>query len=176
MFSDPEQNISQFELKKGDHVADFGSGSGFYSFAAAEVVGENGKVYAIDVQKDLLQKLKNEARNIRHLTNIEIVWGDIDNLGGTRLREVSIDAVIAANIFLQLEDKNNACLEIKRILKNGGKVLLIDWNNTNIGDNPQTINYFSKQQAKELFIKNGFTIEREFEAGIKHYGLIFIKK
>lgn len=172
MFSDPEQNIQQFELKKGDHVADFGSGSGFYSFAAAEAVGENGKVYAIDVQKDLLQKLKNEARNVKHLTNIEIVWGDLDNLGGTRLRESSVDAVIAVNVFFQLENKNNTCLEMKRILKKGGRVLLIDWINLN----NEKANSFTKEEARLLFSKNVFVEEREFDAGIKHYGLIFIKK
>ena len=175
MFSDPEQNVSQFELIKGSHVADFGSGSGFYSFAAAEAVGENGVVYAIDVQKSLLQKLKNEARNIRHLTNIEIVWGDLDDLGGTRIKGSSIDAVIAANIFFQLENKENACLEIKRILKNGGRVLIIDWASS-IGSDSQNTNSFPKDKARELFIKNGFVEEREFEAGIKHYGLIFVRK
>jgi arsenite methyltransferase len=175
MFSDPEQNVSQFELIKGSHVADFGSGSGFYSFAAAEAVGENGKVYAIDVQKDLLQKLNNEAKNTRHLTNIEIVWGDIDNLGGTRIRENSIDAVIAANVFFQLEDKNNACLEIKRIIKDGGRVLFIDWLNQ-LASESQGKNYFSKEEAIELFTRKGFTVERDINAGIKHYGLIFIKK
>ena len=176
MFSDPEQNISQFELIKGSHVADFGSGSGFYSFSAAEAVGEDGKVYAIDVQKDLLQKLNNEAKKVRHLTNIEIIWGDLDDLGGTKLKESSIDAVIAANIFFQLENKENACLEIKRILKNKGRVLLIDWIDINNGNISQGINPFTKDIARDLFIKNGFTEEREFEAGIKHYGLIFVKK
>ena len=175
MFSDPEQNIGQLELKKGSHVADFGSGSGYYSFAAAEVVGENGMVYAIDVQKDLLQKLKNEARNIRHLTNIEIIWGDIDNLGGTRLKGESIDAVIVANVFFQLENKENACLEIKRILKKGGKVLLVDWINLNT-DISQKVNSFTKDDARKLFLGKGFSEVKEFDAGIKHYGLIFINK
>ena len=66
MFSDPEKNIEQFSLGKGMHVADFGTGSGFYALAAAEAVGETGRVYAIDVQKDLLEKLKKEAHNVRH--------------------------------------------------------------------------------------------------------------
>lgn len=175
MFSDPEQNIQQFELRKGDHVADFGSGVGYYSFAAAEAVGENGKVYSIDVQKDLLQKLNNEAKKTRHLTNIEIIWADLDNLGGTRLREKSIDAVIAANIFFQLEDKNNACLEIKRILKDGGRVLFIDWL-TQINPDSQKNASFSKEEVIELFTRKGFVVERDVNAGIKHYGLIFVKK
>jgi tRNA A58 N-methylase Trm61 len=62
MFSDPENNIKQFALASGMMVADFGSGSGFYSMAAARAVAPSGKVFAVDIQKDLLQKLKNGAK------------------------------------------------------------------------------------------------------------------
>ncbi len=175
MFSDPEQNIYQFSLMKGETVADFGAGSGFYSFAAAEAVGENGKIYAIDVQKDLLQRLKKEAREVKHLNNIEIIWADIDNLGGTKLREESIDSVVAANVFFQLEDRNNACLEIKRILKNGGRLLLIDWINNPL-NNIDNTSIFTKELAIDLFNKNGFVLQKEINAGQNHYGLIFIRK
>ena len=175
MFSDPEKNVEQFSLGKGNYVADFGSGPGLYSFAAAEAVGDTGKVYAIDVQKDLLQKLKNEARNVRHLMNIEIVWADLENLGGTRLKENSLDAVVASNVFFQFEHKDNACLEIKRILKKGGRVLLIDWSSSFGGMGPQQSEVFSKADAIKLFTKNGFTEDREVMVGTEHYGIIFRK-
>lgn len=175
MFSDPEKNIEQFDLGKGNYVADFGTGSGHYAFAAAEAVGSSGRVYAIDVQKDLLEKLKNEARNVRHLGNLEIVWGDLDNLGGTRLRENSLDAVIASNVFFQLQKKENACLEIKRILKPGGRVLLIDWSSSFGGLGPQSNDVLSEEAAEKLFEKNGFKIDRTIDAGAQHYGIIFRK-
>lgn len=175
MFSDPEKNIEQFDLGKGNYVADFGSGTGFYSFSAAEAVGETGKVYAVDVQKDLLDKLKNEARNIRHLNNIEIVWADLDHLGGTRLRENSMDEVIVANVFFQLEKKDNSCLEIKRVLKSGGRVLLIDWASSFGGIGPQPQSVFTEDMAKKLFEKHGFKEDRSIGAGAQHYGIIFRK-
>ncbi|MFA6797254.1 MAG: methyltransferase domain-containing protein [Candidatus Paceibacterota bacterium] len=176
MFSDPEQNIEQFGLKKGDCVADFGAGTGFYSFAAAEAVGESGKVYSIDVQKDLLQKFKNEARNVRHLSNVEIVWGDLENLGGTRLRDNSLDAVIVANVFFQLEKKDNTCLEIKRILKKDGRVLFVDWSSSFGGMGPQSSDIFYPEKAEEIFIKHGFIKDGEIDSGAHHYGLIFKNK
>jgi len=175
MFSDPEKNIEQFDLGKGSYVADFGAGTGFYSFSAAEAVGETGKVYSIDVQKDMLEKLKNEARNVRHLMNVEVIWADLEHLGGTRLRENSIDAIIAANIFFQLEKKDNACLEMKRILKQGGRVLLIDWASSFGGIGPQQSDVFSEDQAKKLFEKHGFKEDRAIGAGAQHYGIIFRK-
>ncbi len=175
MFSDPQENIQQFSLGPGNFVADFGAGSGFYSFAAAEAVGPSGKVYAVDVQKDLLEKLKNEARNIRHLNNVDIIWGDLDHLGGTRLRESSLDAVIASNVFFQLEKKDNACMEMKRILKPGGRVLFIDWASSFGGVGPQPQDVFSEEMAKKLFEKHGFKEDRSIGAGAQHYGIIFRK-
>lgn len=175
MFSDPNKNIEQLDLGKGNYVADFGAGSGFYSFAAAEVVGHSGRVYAIDIQKDLLDKLKNEARNVRHLTNIDIIWGDLDHLGGTRLRENSIDVVIVANVFFMLEKKDNACMEIKRILKKGGRVLVVDWASSFGGIGPQHQDIFSEEAARVIFKKHGFTEDRTIAAGAQHYGIIFRK-
>ncbi len=175
MFSDPQKNIEQFNLGKGTSVADFGAGSGFYSFAAAESVGGEGKVYAIDVLKDMLSKLKNEAQR-KHLTNIEIVWADIDNLGGTKLKDNSIDSVIAANVFFQLEQKDYTCMEIMRILKNGGKVLLVDWSESFGGTGPQPEHIFTSTEARKLFTKHNFIEEKEIQAGTHHYGIIFRKK
>lgn len=175
MFSDPDKNVEQLDLGQGNFVADFGAGSGFYSFAAAEAVGHSGKVYAIDVQKDLLEKLKTEARNARHLPNVDIVWGDLDHLGGTRLRENSIDVVIAANVFFMLERKDNACMEIKRILKKGGRVLVVDWASSFGGMGPQPQDVFSEESAQAIFKKHGFTEDRTIAAGAQHYGTIFRK-
>jgi len=175
MFSDPEKNIEQFDLGKGNYVADFGSCPGHYTFAAAKAVGHGGKVYAIDVQKNLLEKLKNEATNVKHLSNVDIVWADIEHLGGTRLRENSMDAVIVANVFFQLEKKEGSCLEIKRILKHGGRVLFIDWSGSFGGMGPQIGSVFTEEMAKNIFEKNGFIQDRTISAGSQHYGIIFRK-
>jgi len=176
MFSDPERSIEQFGLGKGNYVADFGAGYGHFSFAAAESVGETGKVYAIDIQKDLLTRLKNEAKNVRHLLNIEIIWADLDHLGGTKLRENSIDAVILANVLFQLPQKDNTCQEIKRILKRTGRILVIDWSNSIGGIGPNSSDIFTKDQTIELFSKHGFIEDREIDAGAGHYGVIFKRK
>ena len=176
MFSDPVKNIEQFSLGKGMHVADLGAGSGHYAFAASQAVGETGRIYAIDVQKDLLTKLKNEAQN-RHLKNIEIIWADIEHVGGTKLRNLSMDAVIAANIFFQFEDKDKPCIEIKRILKGNGRVLLVDWSDSFGGMGPQPKDVFAKDMAEKLFEKHGFAKDKEIvSAGAQHYGIVFRKK
>ncbi|MSR71286.1 MAG: class I SAM-dependent methyltransferase [Candidatus Taylorbacteria bacterium] len=168
-FSDPEKNIAQFSLTPGLHVADLGAGTGFYTFAAAKAVGGAGRVYAIEVQKDLLTRLKTNASHER-LSNIEVLWGDIESIGGTKLRDGSVDRVVASNVLFQIEHKDNFCLEIKRILKSGGKVLVIDWSALSpLG--PKKL--VSEMTTRSLFEKAGFTYESSISAGDHHYGLIF---
>ena len=175
MFSDPAKNIEKFSLSQGMFVADFGAGSGFYTMSAAKAVGGKGRVYAIDIQKELIQKIKNQA-NTEHLSNIEIIWGDVEKVGGSKMRDGSVDAVIIANILFQIAEKNNICLEAKRILKNGGRALVVDWLDSFGGLGPRQSDVFSPSAAKEIFQKNGFALDKEFGAGEHHYGLIFKKQ
>lgn len=174
-FSDPENNIKQFALAPGMKVGDFGSGSGFYSLAAAKAILPSGQVFAIDIQKDLLAKLKNGARQ-NHLSNVEIIWGDLEHLGGTKLREGSLDAVVAANLFFQIKNKVGLCLEIKRVLRPNSRVLVIDWAGSFGGVGPIESDVVTKIKMTELFQEHGFILDREISAGTEHYGLIFRKK
>src|SRR5690606_13333033 len=121
----------------GMRVADFGAGSGQYSFALAEAVTGAGKVYSVDVQKNLLAKIKNESIK-RHLLSIEPVWGDIDKQGGSTLRDNSCDVVVMANILFQLEQKETALKEAYRVLKPRGRLLIVDWSESFGGIGPSS--------------------------------------
>ena len=174
MFLDPKSVISQMDLQHGSRVADLGAGSGALALAAAEAVGEAGRVIAIDVQKPMLERLRNLARQHR-LSNIETIWGDLERLQGTHLKAGSVDAAVASNVLFQIEDKPAFAEEALRILKKGGRLLLIDWSDSfnNIG--PAKEHVISGQQARHLFEGAGFSFVRNIDAGEHHYGLIFKK-
>lgn len=174
MFSDPAKNIDQFDIQNGMIVADLGSGSGFYTIESAKRAGGNGRVYSVDVQKDLLQKIKTNAQNER-LTNVETVWGDIEKLGGTRLRDSLADRVILSNSLFMMEDKDGAIKEAKRITKSGGKILIIDWTDSFGNMGPHESQVFTASSAKDLAQRQGLSFEKEISAGDHHYGLIFKK-
>jgi len=173
-FMDPKQNIEQFALNKGMFVADLGAGSGFYTIEAARSVGSEGKVYAVDVQKELLDKIKTSANNEK-LFNIEIVWGDIEKLGGTKLADMSVDAVIISNILFQIEDKETFVSEIKRILRPNGRLLVVDWSDSFGGVGPSPMNVFTGKNTLNLFENKGFVVDKQIDAGDNHYGIIFRK-
>ncbi|MCE9644042.1 class I SAM-dependent methyltransferase [Candidatus Parcubacteria bacterium] len=172
-FLDPRMTLSPLGLSSGMKVADVGAGSGAYALAAAEAVGDSGVIYAIDVQKELLGKLKREAER-RGKHSIHIVWANAEVLGGSGLNDQSVDAAIFSNVLFQMEDKEEALREVRRILVPKGRVLVIDWSESG-GLGPQKGHLFGKAAARALFEGNGFTFRTESRAGDHHYALVFQK-
>jgi len=171
-FSSPRENVLQLGLRDGMKVGDFGAGTGHYARAAAGVVGHYGKVYAIDVQEDVLKHLKLNTHEF-HQGIVSTVWGDIEKLGGTHLRDQSLDAVILANAFFQVENRSGLLEEMKRVMKPGGKLMLVDWAGSYGGMGPTPSHVVSELDAENFFIGNGFHKVKSFRAGPHHYGIIF---
>ena len=171
MFSDPVKNIEQCGIQAGMEIADLGSGSGGYTIATAKALVSTGKVFAIDINKDLLNKVKNDGIK-QGLYNIEVIWGDIDKPNGSKLRDFSVDMALVCNILFQVENKDKFIEEVKRILKKDGKVLLIDWDMDASSPLRNKKEGISKERAIELFAKYGFIKERDIDAGEHHYGMI----
>ncbi len=174
MFSDPVKNVEQCAILPGMEIADLGSGSGYYTIAAAKALMSSGRVYAIDAQKDLLTKLKNSATG-QGLYNVEVIWGDIEKPNGTKLRDNSVDFVFLCNVLFQLESKDAIIKEVKRILRPSGRALVVDWADSFGGLGPKPDMIFGKAKAVEIFEKNGFHMDKEISAGAHHYGLIYKK-
>jgi len=173
MFTDPVKNLKAFGLRENMVVADLGAGTGYYTIPLAKIVSK-GKVYAIEVQKDFLTTVKNKAIEA-HLDNLECLWGDVEKIGGTKLKDGILDAVLVSNIFFQIENKDKFIEEIKRILKFGGKLLLIDWLPTGSVIGVGFDKIISKDEVQEMFKNKGFVWERDIDAGLHNYGIIFVK-
>lgn len=172
MFSNPEKNVAQLCLIEGMRVADFGAGTGFYSISAGKHVGHTGHVYAVEVQKDLVKKFESEIKELG-IKNVECIWGNIEKLHGTKIADHSMDAVIIANVLFQAEDKLGLLDEARRILKKGGKVLLIEWLSSFSGMGPCVNHVVSPEMATDLFTKRGFSFVEKITTNPHHYGIIF---
>jgi ubiquinone/menaquinone biosynthesis C-methylase UbiE len=171
-FSDPRSNLLQLGLTPGMRVADLGTGTGHYALAAAHLVGNDGKVYAVDIHQDILKHVKDAAHE-KGLRTIEGIWGNLEKKGGTKLRDQLVDAVILSNTLFQLEDKPATVAEVKRILKPGGRLLVIDWAGAYGGIGPHPGHVVSEHAAEELFITGGFHKLKDFRAGPHHYAIVF---
>lgn len=171
-FAEPKSSILQMGLKEGQKVAELGAGSGHLALAAAHIVGESGRVYAIDVQEELLGHIIDAASRQR-LTNVEAVWGNIEKTGGTKLKDGAIDAAILSNTLFQVENRDGLIHETKRILKPAGRLLVVDWAGSYQGMGPPPERIVSEHTAETLFINAGFHKVKSFRPGPHHYAIVF---
>jgi ubiquinone/menaquinone biosynthesis C-methylase UbiE len=179
-FSDPQTILDRFGVHEGQVIADLGAGSGFYSIAAAKMVGRSGTVYAIEVQEEVLRRLANHAHHERAV-NIHSIHADMEQLGGTKIADRTVDSALVCNVLFQVEDKPGFLAEVKRILKPGGRVLVVDWADSFGGTGPQPQYVVKPEKARELFAAGGFTEVPALSASISgsagdhHYALVFRK-
>ena len=173
-FSDPKRNIEQFGLDEGMEVADFGAGAGYLAVEAAEAVGTDGAVYVIDVQKELLTKATHLAED-HHLHTITFIHGNLEAEHGSTLPDESVDAVVISNVLFQVENKNAVFLEAHRILRSGGKLLVIDWRESFDGLGPQAEHVLREEDVRIIAKNCSFTHMKDIDAGVYHYGLIYKK-
>jgi len=170
-FAHPRRNTAALGIQSGMHVADFGAGSGAYTLAIAERLEGTGKVYAIDVQRDLLRRITSEAAH-RGYKNVEVIWADLETPRASKLADGSIDLVLISNVLFQVPDKQLVLEEARRIVKPTGSVSVIDWTESFGGMGPQREDVFAKDAALALVQKSGLNLSREFPAGAHHYGLV----
>lgn len=172
MFSDPEKNLKQFGFAPDMVVADLGAGSGFYTILASKLVPQ-GKVFAVEVVPDFLKTIEHKIKE-EHIKNVVTILGDVESVGGTKIKDGIVDRVIASNILFQTEDKSKFLDEMKRIMKPGARVLLIDWlpEENSIG---LTFESLPREKTRALFDQKGFIFESEIDAGAHHYGMIYRK-
>lgn len=170
-FVSPHTHIETLRLGHTDKVVDFGAGSGAYALAAAKAVSPLGVCYAIDLNSDLLRRLKNDAL-FAHVQNLEIITADIETHKGSKLPDSTMDAVLLCNTLFMLQNPRAALEEAYRILKKGGKLLIVDWSDTHGGVGPHLDHVVPEGKAKTLCEQAGFTITVLLPAGDYHYSFI----
>lgn len=169
-FVDPAVVVSHFCLCEGDKVADFGAGSGFYLKALSGAVGPTGRVYACEIQKQLVEKLGDFAR-ISGLSNVSTLWCDLEEERGIKLPDNALDVGLLINTLFLFEKKETALNEIKRVIRHDGLLHVIDWSESYGGMGPRPGDVVTKADATALLESVGFILEREFPAGDHHYGI-----
>ena len=107
--------LKEVEIKPGFHVLDYGCGPGSYIVPLAKLVGNTGKIYALDIHPLAIQRVQNIALK-KGLTNLEAIYSDCK----TGLPDNSVDAVLLYDIFHDLDAPNEVLRELHRVLKPNG--------------------------------------------------------
>lgn len=172
MFVNPNNVLTKLGLRKDMQAADLGCGSGGWVLPLSRTL-EDGFVFAVDIQEEPLSALEGKAKH-EGLRNIRTITADLEK-GTEKIPAGSCDLVILANILFQVEDRNAVFMAAIRILKSGGKLLVVDWKeNSTVGPKQGK---FPMQEveviAKNIGLKQAQNLEQE--TGVYHYGLVFTK-
>ena len=119
----PAELLSELDLKEGDIFIDVGAGNGFFSLPGAEIVGDSGRVYSVDVQIDMLLDLKYRAQQVGLTDRIEIVKSE-DNDANLNQKA---DFMLFAYLFHEVEEKEKFLNNYFSFLKKGSRVVFIEW-------------------------------------------------
>jgi ubiquinone/menaquinone biosynthesis C-methylase UbiE len=119
----PSKAITALDIRPGQVVADVGAGSGYYTVRLAERVGPNGRVFATDIQPEMLSLLRTRVSRAR-LDNVELVLStDAD----PRLPEGRFDLVLMVDVYHELARPQEVLRRLRASLKPDGRLVLIEF-------------------------------------------------
>lgn len=118
----PDLVLGALALPPGARVADLGSGGGYFTFRLAEAVGPEGRVFAVDVDADLLEYVESEAK-ARGYRNVEVIQALADD---PRLPADGVDLLFTCNTYHHLQDRGSYFERLKPRLRPGGRIAVID--------------------------------------------------
>jgi ubiquinone/menaquinone biosynthesis C-methylase UbiE len=168
---DAERVLDVLEVKAGEVFLDAGCGDGYFSLTASERVGSQGRVYAVDIHPESLMALNKEIKD-KNLSNIEIIEADITK--GISIRDNTVDIYFLANVLhgLDTEAAGGMLKEAKRILKEGGRMAVIEFKKIEPPPGPPVSIRLSPDEVERFLYNNGFKKIVTRDIGEYHYLVI----
>ncbi|MDH5681468.1 MAG: class I SAM-dependent methyltransferase [Spirochaetota bacterium] len=118
----PDKIISKLNLKPGDFVLDLGAGGGYFSYRFADLVGNKGKVFALDVNPSYLNYIRKELKK-RKLNNVRPVLVEKDSISRQKTR---VDLIFLRNVYHHIDNRVSYFKQMRRLLKPHGRLVIID--------------------------------------------------
>jgi ubiquinone/menaquinone biosynthesis C-methylase UbiE len=172
---DIENILRKITIEEGQRVAELGCGNfGFFVWPLAKLVGRRGQVCAVDILKSTLDEIRRQAIK-ENLPQVKIVWSNLEIFKATAIETNSLDAALLVNVLNQSTKKIEILREAIRLLKRGGKLLIVEWGMSDSILGPTPDKRVNSDSLKSAVPKIGLEIKEEFIAGPYHYGLILTK-
>lgn len=186
LFSNPDrerwettrENMEKFDLKEGMHIADVGCGPGYYTFRFADVVGDSGKVYAIETNPRHLDYLRKYTSDY-DVKNVEVVESSFEGIGLSP--DIRVDVVYMCSLYHNVyaaftdNERDSFAGSIRRALKDGGRLIIVDNDLVTEGDLPYHGPYVNKNMLISQLWYYGFKLADTFQFTPQRYVLLFDK-
>lgn len=170
-YQKPDEVVARLKLKPGDVVADIGAGSGYFTRRFARAVGPEGRVFAVDIDPNMLQYIQQDAQ-VRGLHNIVPVLAAEDDPG---LATNSVDAIFICDTIHHIQGRADYYRHLMRSLRPGGRFVVVDFfkRELPIGP-PSAIKIAQGDMVKEVTATGYFDLaEQDSELLPYQYLLVF---
>jgi len=167
----PQKVIAELKIQPGAVVADLGSGGGYFTFRLAEAVGPSGKVYAVDIDRDMADLIAKRATEEGRL-NIEVIVAKPED---PSLPKAGVDLVFTSNTYHHIDDRVAYFTNLRRHLRPDGRVAIIDF------DRRAWLEGLLRHYTPSEFIERemeqaGYKLQREFDFLSRQSFMIFVPK
>ncbi len=154
----PEKVIAALQIHPGDHIADLGAGGSYFTFKLASAVGPTGKVYAVDIDREMTDLIAQQAQKDAVKNVATIVAKDDDPM----LPESGVDLVFTSNTYHHIGNRVAYFAKLRKYLRPGGRIAVIDF------DRRAWIEGLLRHYTPSEFIKRemenaGYTLRQEFD-------------
>jgi ubiquinone/menaquinone biosynthesis C-methylase UbiE len=168
---DPDLAMRLIRVPRGSTVADLGAGSGYFTVRLARAVGNNGKVYAVDIQAGMLTLLQ-QAVSRQRLTNVIPVLATPDD---PRLPAESLDLVLMVDVYHELSAPQVTLGHLKRALKPGGRLVLLEYRAEDPAVPILPEHKMTKAQVKLEVEHEGFRQQRVYDDLPRQHLIVFTR-
>ena len=171
-YQKPQEVIKELDLKEGEVIADIGAGSGYFTFRLAHVVGERGRVYAVDISPDMIRYMNRRIRDL-NLKNVITVLAEPDD---PLLQDNSVDLFFVCDTWHHIGRQTEYLALMKRMLKPGGQVAMIDFQKRDLPFGPPLEMKISRGDLVRQMESNGFRLKNEYTFLPYQYFMVFAMK
>jgi len=171
-YQKPHEVLTALHIKPGEVIADIGAGSGYFTFRLAHFVGAKGRVYAVDISPDMILHVNRRSRELK-VNNVVSVLADPDD---PLLPDRSVNRFFFADSWHHIENQTKYLALIKRMLKPGGEVVMIDFQKKDLPFGPPMSMKIAREDLIKQLESNGYRLAKEHGFLPYQYFLVFVPR
>jgi ubiquinone/menaquinone biosynthesis C-methylase UbiE len=168
----PEEVLDALKIRPGDVVADVGAGVGYFSLRLARRVGKAGRVFAVDIQQAMLDRLK-DVRDAQKLDNLELILGTETD---PKLPVNSIDLVLMVDVYHEFSRPAEMMEKIRGALKPAGRLVLVEYRGEDPSVPIKPLHKMTERQVLEEINPMGFRHVETLSFLPRQHIIIFTKQ
>ncbi len=168
-YQKPAEVVKALQIREGEVVADIGAGSGYFTLPLARAVGKMGRVYAVDINPDLIRHLNRRIRDLKVGNVVSVLCAPDDPL----LCDGSVDRFFICDTWHHIEGHPKYLALLKKMLKPGGQVVMVDFKKVKTPVGPPMEMRIARDDLVQEMETNGFRLAEEHTFLEYQYFLVF---